>query len=641
MNETSAIPARQRENQFFEIGVVGRKTGFTVPRDVKKGDDGFEDMDAYFLSDGSIHLDEDNGDIEQDMPPVTRLQPTSPMAVNAASDEASHASSSDSSDKNPDIPSSPLLMNSRALRASRGSSGPLIVPIDHSAFQAEDEGTADKTKVDGNKLSIQPRKANRIVDFSRIKASPDRKKFEPRRSTELPSKIPSSTPKDDNVQESPAFPDENITALQKNVANFTSIKDSGGRDNLYIQTISKPRRSYVQNNKSEQTIKPSKQNKQKEEKKTISQGNKPNSRDEDSELSIDVPLSMLNRSLANNSQKNKKRTPNKPLQESSINSVKEGESNPVVKRKRGRPRKNKLEIGNSVQTSEATQVKGAKKPAIRNAKKMSNEKDDSLNSQSDSASGEFIKTIARNNLQEIKQVEREDTLVGVRRSKRTRIAPLAFWKNERVVYELHRDENRIPALPEVKQIIRVDDPSPSIRQGRKKRHAKRSGVEIKSNLEAKSNDVEEYDAFYKDEINCEVLSWNEQNPKASEERVVGYSLPSVNLQQISNQQLKFASLFKEEPSFAAGVVEMPAGAEKPVKPSKHNIMSFCILQGKIEVTVNATTFRMKKDGVFIVPRGNYYSIKNIGKEAVRLYYTHATDTLENKRRGIGDFPNER
>lgn len=24
MNETSAIPARQRENQFFEIGVVGR-----------------------------------------------------------------------------------------------------------------------------------------------------------------------------------------------------------------------------------------------------------------------------------------------------------------------------------------------------------------------------------------------------------------------------------------------------------------------------------------------------------------------------------------------------------------------------------------------------------------------------------------
>lgn len=83
-------------------------------------------MDAYFLSDGSIHLDEDNGDIEQDMPPVTRLQPTSPMAVNAASDEASHASSSDSSDKNPDIPSSPLLMNSRALRASRGSSGPLI-----------------------------------------------------------------------------------------------------------------------------------------------------------------------------------------------------------------------------------------------------------------------------------------------------------------------------------------------------------------------------------------------------------------------------------------------------------------------------------------------------------------------------------
>ena len=48
---------------------------------------------------------------------------------------------------------------------------------------------------------------------------------------------------------------------------------------------------------------------------------------------------------------------------------------------------------------------------------------------------------------------------GVRRSSRVRIAPLAYWKNERVRYELKGRDKFHPAMPSIREIIRVESPA--------------------------------------------------------------------------------------------------------------------------------------------------------------------------------------
>ena len=48
---------------------------------------------------------------------------------------------------------------------------------------------------------------------------------------------------------------------------------------------------------------------------------------------------------------------------------------------------------------------------------------------------------------------------GVRRSSRVRIAPLAYWKNERVRYEMKGKDKFHPAMPSIREIIRVDSPA--------------------------------------------------------------------------------------------------------------------------------------------------------------------------------------
>lgn len=125
---------------------------------------------------------------------------------------------------------------------------------------------------------------------------------------------------------------------------------------------------------------------------------------------------------------------------------------------------------------------------------------------------------------------------------------------------------------------------------------------------------------------------------------IAYPASSYAPRDVANAIIKFQKTFDEAPFFATGVMDLPRGGEKTTKPSKHNVMTFVILEGAVEATVHQTSFRLKRGSHFIVPRGihlstvfsfiiylgNYYSIRNIANKVSRLFFTQATDTLENE-----------
>lgn len=212
---------------------------------------------------------------------------------------------------------------------------------------------------------------------------------------------------------------------------------------------------------------------------------------------------------------------------------------------------------------------------------------------------------------------------GTRRSSRTRVAPLAYWRNERIVYELGERRKSGPAMPKIKEIIRVDPINiPTRSKGTTRTKNTSYKKKIVKSESASSDEWEE-----KVDVECEVINWHDKKPIVKR---IAYPASSYAPKDVANAIIKFQKTFDEAPFFATGVMDLPRGGEKATKPSKHNVMTFVILEGAVEATVHQTSFRLKRGSHFIVPRGNYYSIRNIANKVSRLFFTQATDTLENE-----------
>ncbi|KAK9355422.1 Mif2/CENP-C like-domain-containing protein [Lipomyces doorenjongii] len=229
----------------------------------------------------------------------------------------------------------------------------------------------------------------------------------------------------------------------------------------------------------------------------------------------------------------------------------------------------------------------------------------------------------------------------VRRSRRTRMRPLEYWKNERIVYNLVRDEERGQAVPTIKSIIRA---SPEINEEvpeSTKRRSDRTPLEtdstpktVKTQRAIDSDVTGEFDlidASAGEEIVTEV----EEYP--SGERITRrVAIPSTSLSYITvsneSSNFEFVKTFEEEGGFlATGVVRLPTNAgSKGCRRTRANALAFCVLEGTVKVVLNQeVAFKIQRSGHFLVPRGNSYSLENVGKEMAVLFYTQGTDSFYN------------
>ncbi|KAK3298048.1 kinetochore CENP-C fungal-like protein [Chaetomium fimeti] len=244
------------------------------------------------------------------------------------------------------------------------------------------------------------------------------------------------------------------------------------------------------------------------------------------------------------------------------------------------------------------------------------------------------------------------------RSGRTSFKPLAYWRNERVEFDKDEAEDAFVGrkrtsrfvLSSVNAVHRVDEPEPEVRAKSRRGGGgggggvgKRGGP-AKRGRRRRSGGFEEADDGEDDgpaevweldpgTVTGEVVVWQpeyEFNPPAPNDLVsvmdkqLAISGPAIKTTEVVGGEFRYAKVFSEG-FIGAGVVDLPPGAIKRLKNSRKVFMIFFVHAGRVLVTVQETSFRISKGGIFIVPRYNEYTINNDYDQPARIFFAQGQE----------------
>lgn len=218
------------------------------------------------------------------------------------------------------------------------------------------------------------------------------------------------------------------------------------------------------------------------------------------------------------------------------------------------------------------------------------------------------------------------------RSGRTSFKPLAYWRNERVEFDKDEAEDAFAGrthkskfvLPRLKEVVRVDEPEVEKKAktrgrkpgagggaGRRGVRRRRSGFDDDDDDDGGPAEVWELDPGT---VTGEVVVWQpeyEFNPPAPNDLVsvmdkqLAISAAAIKTTEVVGGEFRYAKVFSEG-FIGAGVVDLPPGAIKRLKNSRKVFMIFFVHAGRVLVTVQETSFRISKGGIFIVPRCKFF-----------------------------------
>lgn len=230
---------------------------------------------------------------------------------------------------------------------------------------------------------------------------------------------------------------------------------------------------------------------------------------------------------------------------------------------------------------------------------------------------------------------------GVRRSNRKRIHPLAYWRNERVIYSTTNDEeidpdstlvmdvNNIP-LQEIREIIKIPETLQyKSRQKRKKTDLKNAKgalerrVSSLDELFVEPNPNEKGTEWYKDKI-LEIDVFN--SPDSHVRAKIAYSPQGIDFKEFKTkdqgieQICKLGAIFDSpDDVMAAAYLDLPVEGVKGRMMSEKSIYYFNVITGHVEVDLNEDKFVVLSGTTFRVPPRNSYSLRNVGEDPARLF----------------------
>ncbi|KAF2281479.1 uncharacterized protein EI97DRAFT_429505 [Westerdykella ornata] len=223
-----------------------------------------------------------------------------------------------------------------------------------------------------------------------------------------------------------------------------------------------------------------------------------------------------------------------------------------------------------------------------------------------------------------------DEIGRVGRSGRHHVKPIDFWMNERAEY------GRDGTLKAITHHLEIEEEAPRRRKrkaGSKKKGRKR-GVG-----EEGSEDGEEEEEMEREEweVNEGVFvgayrEFDVATETTGEEMLqstLAWAEKGIVPQQVPNAQFKFTKLGSagERSFFSWGCIELDEGDIKRSKNSRRMHMVFHVTRGRVEVSVNEeNVFGVGKGGVWQVPRGNNYSIRNLAKGKTRVFFAQAYES---------------
>lgn len=194
------------------------------------------------------------------------------------------------------------------------------------------------------------------------------------------------------------------------------------------------------------------------------------------------------------------------------------------------------------------------------------------------------------------------------RSGRNSIKPVAWWKNERIEYEEDeaQDGETKFLLSRIKEVVRAEEVEPPKRLKNKTKRTKGR----KQTAEPDSEADEEVEAWEEEpgRIYGDVRLWDPEDQIGSQtqeaEEEIALSSAAIITRDIPGGTFKFAKTLTL-PFFGSGMVDLPPGAVKKPKNSRKMQMAFFVYYGRVQVTVNKSSFGIGKGGMWQVPRGMY------------------------------------
>ncbi|KAK3898059.1 centromere protein 3 [Staphylotrichum tortipilum] len=237
------------------------------------------------------------------------------------------------------------------------------------------------------------------------------------------------------------------------------------------------------------------------------------------------------------------------------------------------------------------------------------------------------------------------------RSGRTSFKPLAYWRNERVEFDKDEAEDAFAGrthkskfvLSRIKEVVRVDEPEPELkprsRRGKKAGGAAAAGKRGRRRRSGGADDDDDGDGpaemweLDPGTVTGEVVVWQpeyEFNPPAPNDMVsvidkqLAISGAAIKTADVVGGQFRYAKVISEG-FIGAGVVDLPPGAVKRLKNARKVFMIFFVHAGRVLVTVQETSFRISKGGIFIVPRYNEYMIENDYDNPARIFFAQGQE----------------
>ncbi|KZT55090.1 hypothetical protein CALCODRAFT_361381 [Calocera cornea HHB12733] len=221
---------------------------------------------------------------------------------------------------------------------------------------------------------------------------------------------------------------------------------------------------------------------------------------------------------------------------------------------------------------------------------------------------------------------------GRRRNARVRYGPLEYWRNEKVVYG--RRQSGVAVVPVIKQIIKVaPDPVRPVGGTHKRPHKRKSVDDNGDDDDAPLVKRKRSESVYHDAEEPPEKGWDKQTDplgvvieyvtKNEVERRIAFTESMIEPREAANARFKFQKIFGDGEFLAAGMLSIPIGETKPAKSSKDNSYVFYVIQGAVKVQIYRTSFLISVGGMFLVPRGNVYSIENVAERETILFFSQA------------------
>ncbi|OMP86715.1 Centromere protein 3 [Diplodia seriata] len=189
--------------------------------------------------------------------------------------------------------------------------------------------------------------------------------------------------------------------------------------------------------------------------------------------------------------------------------------------------------------------------------------------------------------------------VGARTTRSGRISakPVEYWRNERIEYG--HDGTK-------KEIIRAEDVEETKRPAARAKGRKRSGKRSESAMDEEPGmELEEWEVD-PGVVQGWVNGWDEKARTVVNEggrnEDIAYSAAALETREVAGANFRYSKVLGI-PYFGAGVVDIPPHGAKRSKNSRRMYMAFCLLSGKVSVTVGDNEFSISKGGVWMVPRG--------------------------------------